>query len=97
MMDPLSATQNGARPGAPDDQQKLEQAARAFEAIFVRNMIGAMRQASLGDDLTGNSGGDQFRDLMDDHLADAMSGKEGAGGKGLGIADMLIAQWKDRL
>lgn len=97
MINSMSPVQNGSGRAAPDDQQKLEQAAQAFEAIFVRNMIGAMRRASLGDDLMGNSGGDQFRDMMDDHLADAMSGKEGVGGKGLGIADMLIAQWKDRL
>lgn len=98
----LSPTQNSAHPAASADQQKLEQAAQAFEAIFVRNMIEAMRQSSLGDDLMGNSGGDQFRDMMDDRIADEMTqtngpGNEGPENKGLGIADLLIAQWKDKL
>lgn len=92
MMPPLSPTQKPAHPAASVDQQKLEQAAQAFEVIFVRNMIGAMRQSSLGDDLMGNSGGTQFRDMMDDRLADEMTQTNG-----LGIADLLIAQWKDKL
>lgn len=73
-------------------RQQLEQAAQAFEAIFVRSMIGAMRQASLGDDLMGNKGSDEFRDMMDARMADEMTQT-----KGLGIADLLIAQWKDKL
>lgn len=97
MIPSLSPIPNSARPPASSDAQKLEQAAQAFEAIFVRNMIGAMRQSSLGDDLMGNSGGDQFRDMMDDRLADEMVEYSGPGNKGLGIADLLIAQWKDKL
>tara|TARA_R110000772_G_scaffold172671_3_gene284522 strand:+ start:900 stop:1178 length:279 start_codon:yes stop_codon:yes gene_type:complete len=92
MISALSPAHNGAHPKASTDQQKLAQAAQAFEAIFVRNMIGAMRQSSLGDDLMGNGGGDQFRDMMDDHIADEMTQNNG-----LGIADLLIAQWKDKL
>lgn len=102
MIPALSPTQNETTAKTPADQQKLEQAAQAFEAIFVRNMIGAMRQSSLGDDVMGNSGGTQFRDMMDDRLADEMTqsaGPENNGpeNKGLGIADLLIAQWKDKL
>jgi len=92
MIPALSPIPNSARPPASSDEQKLEQAAQAFEAIFMRNMIEAMRQSSLGDDLMGNSGGDQFRDMMDDRLADEM-----VENNGLGIADLLIAQWKDKL
>ena len=91
MIPPLSPSQNSVVPAAADSQQ-LQQAAQAFEAIFLRDMIGAMRKASLGDDLMGNSGSTQFRDMMDDRLADEM-----VRNNGLGIADLLVAQWKGKL
>ena len=68
-------------------QAQLQQAADAFEAIFLRQMIGAMRQASLAtDDLAGPSSG-QFRDMVDAHIADSMA----ASGR-FGIAEALVAQ-----
>lgn len=88
------ASPTSSQPPASLDRQNLEQAAQAFEAIFVRSMIGAMRQASLGDDLMGNNGSDQFRDMMDARVAEEMTQANGAG---LGIADLLVSQWKDRL
>lgn len=94
MIAPPSASAAVTAP-AISDRQELEQAAQAFEAIFVRSMIGAMRQASFGDDLMGNSSSDQFRDMMDARIADEMT--QANGSKGLGIAELLIAQWKDRL
>ncbi len=92
MIPALSPSQNSVPPAAADGQQVLEQAAQAFEAIFLRDMIGAMRKASLGDDVMGNSGSTQFRDMMDDRLADEM-----VRNNGLGIADLLVAQWKGKL
>lgn len=73
---------------APDVRQaQLQQAADAFEAIFLRQMIGAMRQASLAqDDLAGPSSG-QFRDMFDARIADSMA----ASGR-FGIAEALVAQ-----
>ncbi|MEW4468443.1 rod-binding protein [Parasphingorhabdus sp. JC815] len=100
-------TPSSLQPRVSTERKDLEQAAQAFEAIFVRSMIGAMRQASLGDDLMGNNGSDQFRDMMDARVAEEMTKsnsahingapKKGPPTKGLGIADMLITQWKDRL
>ncbi|QTD56499.1 rod-binding protein [Parasphingorhabdus cellanae] len=87
-----SSNRINSRPDIAMDQQKLKQAAQAFEAIFVRNMIGAMRSANLGEDLMGNNGSDQFRTMMDDRIADQMAEHDG-----LGIADILIAQWKDKI
>lgn len=91
MIPALSLSQNSEPPAAADSQQ-LQQAAQAFEAIFLRDMIGAMRKAGLGDDVMGNSGSTQFRDMMDDRLADEM-----VRNNGLGIADLLVAQWKGKL
>ena len=69
-------------------RQQLVGAAQAFEAVFMRQMIGSMRQAGLGDDLFGSSAADQFRDMQDARLADQM-----AADGGFGIAQMLIKQF----
>lgn len=74
---------------ADDKRQQLVTAAQAFEAVFMRQMIGSMRQAHLGDDLFGSSAADQFRDMQDARLADQM-----ATGGAFGIAEMLIKQFE---
>lgn len=63
----------------------LSATAKQFEAIFLRQMIGAMRGASLGDDLFGSDASNQFRDMADAGLADAMAGR-------FGIAALLERQ-----
>lgn len=82
------ATTGAARPAVDDKRQQLAKAAQAFEAVFVRQMIGSMRQASLGEDLFGSSATDQFRDMQDSRLADQM-----AADGGFGIARMLMQQF----
>jgi peptidoglycan hydrolase FlgJ len=74
---------------APNDSQsaKLKSAAQAFEAVFLRQMIGSMRQAGLSDGAFDSSATDQFRDMADSNTADAMS-KKGV----LGVAQMLEKQ-----
>lgn len=83
--------------GAPDatapgkseaEKAELRKAAQSFEAIFLRQMIGAMRSATDGDTLLGSSATDQFRDLMDARVADDMAGKQS-----FGIADMVLKQF----
>lgn len=75
-----AATAKAADPG-------LRKAAEAFEAVFVRQLIGSMRASSLGDDILGSDASDQFREMADAKTADNMA-QQGA----LGIADMMIAQ-----
>ncbi len=70
---------------------QLETAAKAFEAVFLRQMIGSMRQARLGDDLFGSQATEQFREMGDARLADDMADKGG-----FGIADMLLKQFEDK-
>lgn len=60
--------------------------AKQFEAIFLRQTIAAMRGPSLGDDLFGSDASNQFRDMADARLADAMAGK-------FGIATLLEKQF----
>lgn len=74
--------------GGDEKRQQLVKAAQAFEAVFVRQMIGSMRQASLGDELFGSSAGEQFREMQDAKLADQM-----VADGGFGVAEMLIKQF----
>jgi flagellar protein FlgJ len=95
VIDPIASTPAGAPPQAADKKKQLEAAAKAFEAVFMRQMIGSMRQAKLADDdlLGGGSAADQFRDLQDSKLADSMVDKGG----GFGIAAMLTRQFANRV
>ena len=60
--------------------------ARQFEAIFLRQMIAAMRNPSLGEALFGSDAANQFRDMSDARLADSMAGQ-------FGIARLLEKQF----
>ena len=70
-------------------RSELRTAAQAFEAVFLRQMIGSMRQARLAEDPFGGQATEQFRDMSDARLADEMS-RQGA----FGIAQMLLAQFE---
>ncbi|HTU13320.1 MAG TPA: rod-binding protein [Allosphingosinicella sp.] len=74
---------------AAQRRQELRQAAQAFEAVFIRQLIGSMRNAKLGEDMFGSQATEQFRDMADARLADSMS-QQGT----FGIADMLAAQFE---
>lgn len=69
------------------DREKLASAAKAFEAIFVRQMLAAARQAGFGDSLIGGQGLDTFRSMQDSHFAD-LTAQTGA----LGLAKQIEAQ-----
>ena len=81
------ATGAAAKPTQSAEREELAQAAKAFEAIFVRNLIGKMRSTGFGDQLTGSQAVDQFREMSDARMADDMAEKGG-----LGIAQMLLDQ-----
>lgn len=85
------ATATPASAGKPAIDPGLRKAAEAFEATFLRQIIGSMRASSLGDDILGSQAGDQFRDMADARTAESMAA-QGA----IGIADMLIAQFAGR-
>ena len=48
----------------------MRAAAEAFEAVFLRQVIGSMRQARLAEDPLSSAATEQFRDLSDAQLAD---------------------------
>lgn len=86
MIGALSPTLAASPNGESREREKLVRAAQAFEAVFMRQMIGSMRQAKLGDDLFGSDASDQFREMQDAQVADEMV----ENGGGLGVAAMLI-------
>lgn len=87
---PASARLPDRTPGNAQQREQLVAAAQAFEAVFLRQLIGSMRQANLGDDLAGSQAVSTFRDMSDARLAEQMA----ATGGGFGIARMLIAQFE---
>ncbi len=66
---------------------ELKKAAEKFEAVFVRQVLGEMRKAKLGDELFGSSATDNFREMADAKTADAMA-RQGV----FGIGEMLARQ-----
>lgn len=94
MTGPVSATPPStatapATGQADPRREQMQQAAQAFEAIFLRQMIGSMRQAKLAEDVFGSSATDQFRDMGDAQLAQNMS-QQGS----FGIAEMLMNEFQ---
>lgn len=79
----VTAASLAAAPTAPS--QAVKETAQRFEAIFLRQMIAAMRTPSLGNDLFGSDVSNQFRDMSDARLADTMAGQ-------FGIARLLEKQ-----
>jgi peptidoglycan hydrolase FlgJ len=79
---------NGVASKDADQRAQLKAAAKQFEAVFLRQMIGSMRSAKLAEDeLTGGgNAAETFRDLQDGKLADAMAGQ-------FGIAELLERQF----
>ncbi|TGX53233.1 rod-binding protein [Sphingomonas gei] len=51
----------------------LEAAGKRFEAIFTGMMLKSMRSAKLGDGLFDSKASEQFRDMQDQQLAQAMA------------------------
>lgn len=73
-----------------DGKAALPAVAKQFEALFTQMMLKSMRAASdsFGDALGDSDAGKAYRDLFDQQLSVSLA----QGGKGLGIAQMLIRQ-----
>ena len=82
-------TPSTGQPAQDEKRAQLKAAAQAFEAVFVRQMIGSMRQANLGEDLMGSRATEQFREMSDAKVADEM-----AATGSLGIAQLLLKQFE---
>ena len=67
-----------AAPAPPARQQSLREAARQFEAIFLRQLLATARAADFGDgaDLFGGAGEETFAEMRDAHFADLAAGSD---------------------
>ncbi|AQR74588.1 rod-binding protein [Sphingomonas sp. LM7] len=54
-------------------KDNLDAAGKRFEAIFTGMMLKSMRAAKLGDGLFDSKATEQFRDMQDQQLAQAMA------------------------
>lgn len=77
-----------------DDPEALKEVARQFEALFVQMIMKSARQADEligGEDSLFNSNEMQhYQQMLDEQFSLAIS--QGDGGKGLGLAEVLVGQ-----
>lgn len=73
------------------DRERLAVAAKQFEAIFIRQVLAAARQAGLGESLLGGKGIETFRQMQDENFAD-LAAERGAFGIAAAIERQLSAQ-----
>lgn len=72
----------------PLPDAKARAAAKAFEAVFIGQMTKLMMEtAPVGDDFGGGHGEEMFRGLLAEQLGTAI-----ANGRGIGIADEVLAE-----
>lgn len=85
---PAGSSALSLAPAVKPEREKLADAARQFEAIFVRQMLASARQTSFDKDgLFSSQGMDTFRQMQDERLADIAS-QRGS----FGLAKMIEAQ-----
>jgi flagellar protein FlgJ len=68
------------------DPAAIAQAAKEFESLFMRELIKSMRQATMRSGLLDSQAGDVSSDLLDQQLAQSMSGRPG------GLSDIIARQ-----
>ncbi|MCL5105765.1 MAG: rod-binding protein [Armatimonadetes bacterium] len=85
-IDSVGATES--RMPVSDQDKKLKQACKDFEAIFTGFMLKSMRKTITKTDLFGSSKEEEmFQDMMDDEIS-----KRASETNPMGIADMLYKQ-----
>ncbi len=88
MTTPVATSSAPAPAAASPERAELAEAARQFEAIFVRQMLAAARKSDFGgEDLFGSQSIDTFRQMQDEHFAD-LAASRGS----FGLAAMIEAQ-----
>ena len=85
---PGAATPRTEKPAVADSTEKLKEACREFEALFLHTLLKGMRATLPGDALGEEGFGvDVYADLRDLHVARAMARQQG-----VGIAEALFRQ-----
>jgi flagellar protein FlgJ len=91
---PAAAPLDAASAAKAQERVELQKAAKSFEAICMRPLVGSLRKSGLGESIDGSSAVDQFQELSDANMADGLA--SGAGGGGLGIAQLILQQLDKR-
>lgn len=71
---------------ARNDPAAIRETAKQFESLFMRELLKSMREATMKSGLLDSSGGDLGSDLLDQQLAQSMSGRPG------GLSDLIAKQ-----
>lgn len=75
------------------EQAQLKQACQDFESVFLNYLLSKMRETVPKTDLTGENNGEEiYRSMLDTELSKRMSASGG-----VGLADMMYRQLKDRI
>jgi flagellar protein FlgJ len=82
-----AAQTDAASTARAQQRAALEKAAKGFEAIFMRQLVGNMRQAGQGESIDGSSAVDQFQEMSDANMANSLASTDG-----LGIAKLVLQQ-----
>jgi len=86
-----AAPLDAASAAKAQERAALQKAAKSFEAIFMRQLVGTMRHSGAGESIDGSSAVDQFQELSDANMADGL-----ASSGGLGIAQLILQQLDKR-
>ncbi len=90
-----STAAEAKRPGQDQDRERegLVRAAREFEAVFLNQLMQAMRKTVPDNELFNSKGPTKlYRQMQDAEMAKAMASQHG----GLGIADLIVQQLSGR-
>ena len=74
-----------------DPQAALKETARQFEALFMRELLKSMREASMKNGLVDNEGTEMGTELLDEQLALKMTGLPG------GLSEMIERQLRQQM
>jgi len=74
-----------------DGAGAIKEAARQFEALFMRELVKSMREATMKSGMLDSAGGDLGGDLLDQQLAVQMSGMPG------GLSEQIARQLAQRI
>jgi flagellar protein FlgJ len=74
---------------AREDEGKIREAANQFEALLVAQMLRNAREASAGEAETGGETAGALMEMAEESLAQVLAARGG-----LGIASMIMKQWK---
>jgi len=78
------------RSAKANPDEALKKAATQFEAVFMNMLMKSMREALPQEDPMASESTRMFTGMLDQQYAQSLSGK--GGGKGLGLADLMVKQ-----